>query len=348
MRPDVQDPSCESGQVRLGLQVGPELGRGTSGAVFPVLRAVDGGAYAVKEVPTDPWNTEKVLQEVRLHKLCSTGCADVVRYAFASVQQDRLLVLMERCDFLLWDALVDTTSQAGDTRKERLGWTQSLFRAVEHCHRLHVLHRDINPWNIFLVGGSGEHPRRSASLRLGDFGLAVQLDSGSRELHGLHCEGAVDLDESALTSLYSAPELGATYGFPADVFSAGMTAYAIWSADGSEDGLISTMEARKAASTPDAPEPSPLSPLLHCPAHVGACLLRTLTSPASRPTMEHARRTVEAHAAEEQTLQRKDAPGPPEGRWAEPEVAAHGVWCRLLRRCVAPTKSFPRVKPSVT
>merc|ERR1712048_733233 len=63
-------------------------------------------------------------------------------------------------------------------------------------------------------------------------------------------EGAVPLDVSALESLYSAPELGVSYGFSADMFSLGMTLLVLWSASESvnEDALASIAENVKEAA----------------------------------------------------------------------------------------------------
>ena len=46
-------------------------------------------------------------------------------------------------------------------------------------------------------------------LRLADFGSAVELRG---PLEGLEAPAAAPLDDSALNSLYSAPELGVRYG----------------------------------------------------------------------------------------------------------------------------------------
>merc|ERR1711862_584718 len=105
---------------------------------------------------------------------------------------------------------LDSAWQA--TLAERWAWIKGLCDAVRHCHRLRVLHRDINPWNVFLVAsGVGAYSDAVQSRenavrflpRLGDFGLSVQLKSVTQELHGWCSEDAVPLDESAITSLYS-------------------------------------------------------------------------------------------------------------------------------------------------
>jgi len=136
------------------------------------------------------------------------------------------------------------------TVEERALWTQSLCTALHHCHRCGVLHRDLNPWNVLVAArADGE---RGRCARLADFGLAVELQPEA-QLQGIEADGAQPLDESALDSLYSAPELGKCYGYAADVFSLGMTLMALWAtadigrgaAARSSDDLVTHVEAAK-------------------------------------------------------------------------------------------------------
>jgi len=237
--------------LQLQLELGETLGEGTSGVVAPLLASLDSGRYVVKRLKASgPESEASLAHEIRLHRLCSASCASIVRYAFACQSRDETIVIMEACDSILWDALTGSAPWK-TSLAERHAWTLQLCSAVMHCHSLRVLHRDINPWNILLSAGTGADGS-AASVRLGDFGLAAQLSEDMTDLTGIEAGGgAVALDESALTSLYSAPELGQRYGFPADVFSLGMTVLALWaSADCScnESSVIETVEAAKQAS----------------------------------------------------------------------------------------------------
>ncbi|CAE7259193.1 CAMK2B [Symbiodinium natans] len=215
----------------LELPLGDAIGEGTSGVVSPLLRCADGGRYAAKRLKSS--SPRKALeQEVRLLKLCSAECSDIVRYAFACETATEYVLIFEACDMELWSALTGTWSRGKAASSERQAWSLQLCRALSHCHQLRVLHRDVNPWNVLLVlEGEG-----CSAARLGDFGLAVEGVDG--DLVGWETPGAAPLDDSAIGSLYSAPELGHVYGFPADVFSLAMTLLAIWaSADMEEEGL---------------------------------------------------------------------------------------------------------------
>lgn len=281
--------------VQLQLPIGEVTGEGTSGVVAPLLHAIDGGRYVVKRLKEPGQESQANLaNEIRLHKLCSADCEAVVRYAFAgSSATGEVLVLMEACDNILWDALTNSPAwnalaQQQPSSADRQAWTLQLCKAVAHCHSLRVLHRDLNPWNVFLVCGSGT---QSKSIRLGDFGLAVQLRNDLNELSGIEAgDGAVALDDSSLTSLYSAPELGKRYGFPADVFSLGMTLLALWtSAECSceEDALIETIECVKLAAK-ETPNPKVPSLAAASARHRNLIALMVAGDPAARPTAKHA------------------------------------------------------------
>ena len=64
------------------------------------------------------------------------------------------------------------------TRQENLtfseltaaGYMKSLFSAINHCHALNVVHRDIKPDNIMIT--------ENDSVRLIDFGLAKAKKNG--------------------------------------------------------------------------------------------------------------------------------------------------------------------------
>ncbi|CAK9080270.1 unnamed protein product [Durusdinium trenchii] len=195
--------------LSLELPLKDPIGEGTSGVVYPLKTDDAFGRYVVKRMKKTQ-DQEVFAEEVRLLKLVSA----------------------EACDATLWDALTGattwrTTALAPLGFTERHTWSAQLCAAVCHCHSLGVLHRDINPWNALLIQESG-----TWNLRLGDFGLAVPC---SGDLQGIEAPGVAPLDASALTSLYSAPELGKRYGYPADVFSLGMTLLALWTERGEDD-----------------------------------------------------------------------------------------------------------------
>ena len=213
------------------------LGAGTSGSVKSVAHesAIDGKEYAIKTVELNGAEPPAhVLAECGIHALLPPSDT-IVRYHFSWQMSGRLHILLERVDGELWDELCKPEVQLVDAA-ERLDWIRHLLMAVDTLHASNIAHRDISPWNCFLASSEPVSHRR---LKLGDFGLACRLlparsDAARSEIFGMEePEGFAPLDESAVGSLYSAPELGAETGYAGkevDIFSSGMTIFAIWHA----------------------------------------------------------------------------------------------------------------------
>jgi len=213
-------------ELNLALACGETpLGEGTSGAVHALTRSIDGRNYCVKICkPSDT-----ALAECRLQASLPPNDG-IIRYDFAWVHDKSLHILMERVKGELWDAI--ETPEPQPDQEERLGWARALLTGLACIHSHGVCHRDISPWNCFLTEATDATPRR---LKIGDFGLGCRVLStsagGSGLLFGMHSAGFAALDESAVGSYYSAPELGSDSGYDpmqVDVFSAGMTLFAMW------------------------------------------------------------------------------------------------------------------------
>ena len=185
------------------------LGEGTSGKVRSVasVAVVDGQGYALKtvELGGNGADAQLALAECRLHAALPP-CGSIVRYHFAWLEPTReaparLHILLERVDCELWDVI--SAGTARDTA-ECLRWSRQLLAALAILHAEGVAHRDVSPWNCFLAAGR----HRWRSLKLGDFGLAAMLPMrADGSLDPLLYGSGPPLDESALGSLYSAPEL---------------------------------------------------------------------------------------------------------------------------------------------
>eukprot|EP01047_Picozoa_sp_COSAG01_P037856 COSAG01_NODE_3036_length_6689_cov_943.531715_1_plen_523_part_00 len=232
------------------------LGEGASGKAYLVQNSIDGRSYALKCVVASSSgctpNSLAVQNEARIHASLSHPC--VVRYCYswldaaaANGEPTVFNLLMELCETDLWTCLEagpPTATAAmycgrGDGGapapssgatcsigwRECAQWSRSLVEALQYLHSQSVVHRDLNPWNVFVTV--------ERQLKLGDFGMAVrhpvQPDASAEGLRGWETPGAEPLGASAVHSLYSAPELGSdSYGLRVDVFSAGMTLVAAW------------------------------------------------------------------------------------------------------------------------
>mmetsp|Transcript_9867 Transcript_9867/g.23791 ORF Transcript_9867/g.23791 Transcript_9867/m.23791 type:complete len:392 (+) Transcript_9867:25-1200(+) len=200
---------------------GTFLGAGTSGSVWAIENSIDGRAYAVKRVPLDTAEAlSRARSEVKIH--ASLESSAIVRYCYSWEESGAdgrhvLNIVVERCDGELWDALC---AAPGLTPEDRVRYSVQLLNALHHLQGMRIAHRDISPWNLWI---------RDAQLKMGDLGLAMHLEPGV-VVEGLSTPGqeVADLDASAMSSLYSAPELGQVYDRSVDVFSAGMVLFAIW------------------------------------------------------------------------------------------------------------------------
>jgi len=258
------------------------LGEGTSGKAFLVQNEVDARKYCVKCVPVAEGDVDQrtaVQNEARIHSAMRHEA--IVRYSYSWMDRSgaglRFCMLMELCECDLWSCL-----EAGcPTPVERSSWSLQLAGALRHIHSHHVVHRDLNPWNIFVTG--------TREVRVGDFGLSARCPGDGRHLSGWTTEGAVPLDSSAVGSLYSAPELGGdAYGQTADVFSLGMVLFVIWgigTAAPTADGLIEHVEAlHESAALPEGFERT-------CP--IARLVLAMVAADASkRPSADEVLRTV--------------------------------------------------------
>lgn len=191
----------------LTLECDTLLGAGTSGKVYQLASSIDGRQYAVKRVPVSTEDElEKAKLEAKLHGLFQRD--SIVGYRYSWVERSgggetELCILLDRVDHELWQALLESPP----TTAECHAWSRNLLDALQAVHDQRVIHRDLSPWNVFVSRG----PDGLRQLRLGDFGMAAQLPDG-KQLSGLEQDGCPPLDDSALGSPFSAPELGATEG----------------------------------------------------------------------------------------------------------------------------------------
>ena len=299
--------------AHLTLNLEKALGAGTSGAAWLVANRLDGFRYCVKRVPLpDTGAHAAAANEAALHaRVTHDAC---VRYCFSWIDEaapPHFCLLMELCESDLWSFLEAAAAYGGDAIAidDRARWSAQLSGALVHLHERGVVHRDLNPWNVMVSrrrggggkGGGGDPG--GVDLKLGDFGLSVDCPPG-HALSGHETEGAAPLDASALTSLYSAPELGsAAYGPPADVYSLGMTLFVVWAAaDGrSMDALVGGVEAVHGGG---AAEPALLGAGGDGRAAALAPALDSLVArnPAARPSAAGARAAVHEAAERASTL----------------------------------------------
>lgn len=214
-----------------------KLGSGGFGEVYKVYNKIDTQKYAVKIIPfvdvNDP-NNVRAFNEVRC--LSQLSHDNVARYYTSWLElSDKnkvdetdeinvsvypifpiMYIQMELCIGNLRDFLIKRNYcgiMSGDDMKIEKQIINGIIKGLTYIHENNILHRDLNPNNIFL--DSNLNPK------IGDFGMSVKIDKN-------------DSDNQKLSSnygicLYMPPEYEKDniYTMKSDVYSAGMICFEI-------------------------------------------------------------------------------------------------------------------------
>lgn len=178
-----------------------KIGEGSFGEVFRVRSKEDGRLYAIKRtIGTFRSATHRLekLSEVQKHEKLPKH-QNLVRFHKAWEELGSLYIQTELCKTSL-----DSYSENYHELPESLVWNYmiDLLMAVKHLHDHDFVHLDIKPENI-LISHSGQ-------LKLGDFGLVVDLNQTDHIIEG--------------DSKYLAPELlSGKISKKADIFSLGIS-----------------------------------------------------------------------------------------------------------------------------
>ncbi|CAI5471041.1 unnamed protein product [Closterium sp. Yama58-4] len=142
------------------------------------------------------------------------GHPSVITLIDAVEDSHHVHLLMDLCS---GGDLFDRISLGGALSEQcAAGVCRQLAEALLHCHRRGVVHRDVKPENILLLGGRGGErgDTKAPRIKLVDFGIARFFRDGEKMRD---CLG---------TPEYMAPELLlGSYGPEVDVWSAGVVTY---------------------------------------------------------------------------------------------------------------------------
>ncbi|KAI1896377.1 hypothetical protein AGOR_G00094160 [Albula goreensis] len=191
------------------------LGRGSFGEVYKVLSLQDGQYYAIKRSVQrfrGDRDRQRSVREARNHeRLCPHP--HILGFKAAWEERGHLYIQTELCCTSL---LMHTEAQPHNP-VESVAWAYlcDLLSALHHLHSRGFVHLDIKPANVFLT--------RSGCLKLGDFGLMLELTREWREgPDGKEREEREEGQEG--DPRYMAPELlRGEYSPAADVFSLGVS-----------------------------------------------------------------------------------------------------------------------------
>jgi len=200
-----------------------KLGQGGMGAVYRAVDEADGAEVAVKVLRPGwadrPNALRRFRKEARL--LARVGNPFVARILDRNEDQGRHYLVLE---YVAGESL-DRPLSAGARVDEHtaLAIAADVARGLADAHRLGVVHRDVKPGNILVVGalaasaGTAAGPR----VKLTDFGLARLVEEGADE-PALTRPGVV-----VGTPAYMSPEQcsGAAVDVRADVYALGATLF---------------------------------------------------------------------------------------------------------------------------
>lgn len=210
--------------------LGEELGRGQYGIVYRCTDRVTGRQFACKAVAgSNKKAVEEAISEVRVLSSLKS-CSNIVTLEDVYQDQDTkdLYMIMELAPGGDMLSRLERKGRLSEFEARKLFW--DVVRGVKQCHENGVIHRDIKPDNILLypyrritniLGSPYSNVSSSApfAAKLTDFGISMPLQP--REV----------IRGYAGSFPYEAPEVmaGEVYDFSADVWSLGVTLYAMLS-----------------------------------------------------------------------------------------------------------------------
>ncbi|CAN6859717.1 unnamed protein product [Brassica oleracea] len=194
-----------------------ELGKGGFATTYMCQEISTGRSFACKSIPKrNLTSQEAVKTEIEIMENLS-GVSNIVQFHASYEDENFVHIVMELCRggelFDRIDALVK--SHRYYTEKDAAGIFKSIVNAVQICHSMNVIHRDVKPEN-FLFSSDDEE---SSKLKAIDFGCSVYIKEG------------VELKEKVGSLYYTAPEVlrEESYGKEIDIWSAGVILYILLS-----------------------------------------------------------------------------------------------------------------------
>jgi polo-like kinase 1 len=134
------------------------------------LTSLDSGrTYAGKIIPRatlahKPSAQKKMVHEIKIHR--SIAHQNVVKFERFFEDHQNVYLLLELCSNHSLMELVRRRQRLTEPEVQYFMW--SLVNTMAHLHGRHIIHRDLKLGNLFL--------NADMELRIGDFGLATQLD----------------------------------------------------------------------------------------------------------------------------------------------------------------------------
>jgi serine/threonine protein kinase len=187
-----------------------EIGRGGMGKVYLGENRFMRRKVAIKVVEKIHLDNGRFQKEVvALGKL---DHPNIVAFFDVEILDECGLVFMEYLNGETLAALVNKSGQI--TTKQALYLTRQIAEALLSAHDLGIIHRDINPKNIFVTNGDG---KKVGQVKVLDFGLAMVPEfRDTPSGYGMGTVGFIPPEQSLDAR---------SVGIQADIFSLGRTLY---------------------------------------------------------------------------------------------------------------------------
>ncbi|XP_059139794.1 serine/threonine-protein kinase DCLK1-like isoform X3 [Physella acuta] len=188
--------------------IGNMIGTGNFAVVLECKDKKTQRKYALKIINKEICKGKEKMIDNEVRILRCVKHPNIIRLVEDYMNQHQIFYVMELVKGGdLFDAIASSSSKY--TEQDASGMLYNLASALEYLHSLHIVHRDVKPENILIR----QHDDGSKSLKLGDFGLAIEVKGPLYTVCG--------------TPTYVAPEVIAEtgYGVKIDVWSAGVITY---------------------------------------------------------------------------------------------------------------------------
>jgi len=190
------------------------LGKGAFGTVKKCKRVgdgPDGEVCAVKIISKEKLENKDDIEDLRVEVDCmnrlGSGSLNCIALYDTFEDDDNVYMVMEMAT---GGELYDRIKEGRYTEARAAQIAKSILQMLAQCHARNIVYRDIKPNNFMFVNKSED-----SVLKGTDFGLAVYYPPGAPKLR-----------DTTGTPYYMAPEvIKQSYGFEADVWSAGALIY---------------------------------------------------------------------------------------------------------------------------
>ncbi|CAH2071625.1 unnamed protein product [Thlaspi arvense] len=200
--------------------LGKELGKGGFGITYTCQEISTGEHFACKSIPKRKLSSEEdkkaVKTEIEIMKDLS-GVSNIVQIKGSYEDRSSVYIVMELCSGGELFDRIDDLVKSGSYYSERgaAGIFSSIASALQICHSVNVVHRDVKPENFLF----SSEDKENAKLKAIDFGCSVYIKEG------------IELKDKVRSDYYIAPEelRGESYGKEIDIWSAGVILYILLS-----------------------------------------------------------------------------------------------------------------------